>query len=413
MVGFDIESIARRLFGEEGDVLADVRLLVVLAIAAVSISGVFVVSPIVSDLRGPFAITDTQAGHLITAFTAPSIVLVPVIGILADRIGRRIFVIWGLVLFGLAGAAVSLTVNYHVALALRAVQGVGFAATLPLTVTLIGDYYQGSQEATAQGFRVASIQTVSLVSPTMASLLLLVSWQLPFLFYLSALVVAGLAWRTLPEPAVEQESSFGEYVRFLGQSMRRPVLAAVLLSFVMRFVLTFGFFAHISVLLRESIGATTVSTGLLVSGFGLVALLTATQTGRLMTVVDPFLLLFGGFLVAVLSFVVLGVGSTLPVVVAGIVGFGVSNGITAPIQKTLVTQLVSLSHRGGIVSSALFFQSVGQTGGPLVLGALIARMDPGSSFVVTSLTVGGVGLALTAYAALRRGSVDRRYPETA
>lgn len=412
MAGGKLASLARRLFGEEGDILAEEQLLVVLAVAAVSLSGVFVVSPIVSDLRGPFGISDAEAGHFITAFTAPSIVLVPIIGILADRFGRRIFVIWGLVLFGVAGAGVGFTTDYHVAIALRAVQGAGFAATLPLTVTLIGDYYQGSREATAQGLRVASIHTVSLVSPTVASLLILIAWQLPFVFYLIAVVIAGWAWRTLPEPGFDQESSFSQYLRVLGRSMRRPVLAAVLLSFVMRFALTFGFFAHISVLLRETIGASTVQTGLLVSGFGLIALLTATQAGRLMTVIDPFLLLFGSFLIAVVGFIVLGVGSTFPLAVGGIVVFGVSNGITAPIQKTLVTQLVTPSRRAGIVSTALVFQSIGQTGGPLVLGFLVGRMEPGSSFVLTSLTIGVTGLGLTAYAAVRRKTVDRTHFET-
>jgi len=404
---FELEWLAHRLFGEDGDILGDERLLVVLAIAAVSISGVFVVSPIVSDLRTPFGISDTQAGNLITVFTAPSVLLVPVVGVLADRFGRRGFVIWGLVLFGLAGAGVGLTTKYHVALLLRWLQGVGFAATLPLTVTLIGDYYRDSREATAQGLRVASIQTVSLVAPTMASLLLLLSWRLPFLFYLNALGVAAWAWRALPEPGVEQESSFRSYMLSLGQSMRQPILAAVLLSFMMRFVLTFGFFAHVSVLLHDSIGATAVQTGLLISAFGLVALLTATQTGRVMAVVDPFLLLFAGFLVAVLSFAVLGFSSALWLTIVGILAFGVSNGITAPIQKSLVTQLVVPARRGGVVSSALFFQSLGQTGGPLVLGFFIARMAPGSSFLLTSMTIGGLGLALTAYAALRRLTVEQ------
>ena len=47
------------------------------------------------------------------AFTAPAIVLAPLFGILADLHGRRWLLVFGLALFGLAGAAAAFAPTYE------------------------------------------------------------------------------------------------------------------------------------------------------------------------------------------------------------------------------------------------------------------------------------------------------------
>lgn len=51
--------------------------------------GIVLVSPIPEALTGPFGVGEVGAGLMITAFVAPAIVAVPVVGVLADRRGRR------------------------------------------------------------------------------------------------------------------------------------------------------------------------------------------------------------------------------------------------------------------------------------------------------------------------------------
>jgi MFS family permease len=164
------------MFGIEGMVIFQREMQIVLAMTAIGVSGIFIVSPIVSHLSGPFSISIAQAGQLVTAFVAPSIVLVPVMGVLADRVGRKPVIVAGLIIFGIAGVSVSLTTSFPLVLGLRAIQGIGYAAIIPIGTALLGDLYTQSREATAQGLRVSSIQLTNIISPPLAGALVFLSW---------------------------------------------------------------------------------------------------------------------------------------------------------------------------------------------------------------------------------------------
>lgn len=229
------ERLATWLLGEEGDVIHESEMQIVMVSTGIAIAGVFLVSPIVSTLAGTFGVSDAQAGSLVTAFTAPSIVLVPVAGVLADRYGRRAVLVGGLVIFGLAGVTISLTSSFTIVLGLRALQGVGYAAINPVGVALLGDLYDGGREATAQWLRVAGIQLLNLAAPLLAGALVLAAWQYPFLLYGFALVVAAWAWRDLPSAVPGERTTLWDYAADLAVSLRDPVMLLVLASFLLRF----------------------------------------------------------------------------------------------------------------------------------------------------------------------------------
>lgn len=51
--------------------------------------GVPLLSPVLPAIRDSFGITDARTSLLITAYFVPGIVLSPVIGMLADQVGRK------------------------------------------------------------------------------------------------------------------------------------------------------------------------------------------------------------------------------------------------------------------------------------------------------------------------------------
>lgn len=407
------DSYARRtiqwLFGTEGSVALEPEMKVVMAMTALGVSGIFVVSPIVTQLSDPFGVSDAQVGQLITAFVAPSILLVPVMGALADRVGRKPVIVGGLVVLGVAGTAVGLTASFPTALALRAIQGIGYAAVIPIGAVLIGDLYDGSREATAQGLRAASIQTANLVSPPLAGVLVLASWRFPFFLYALALVVALVAWRTLPPVEPAGGEGLGRYVRELGQLLSRPVLAMVMLSFMVRFLLTFSFIAYISVLLSRTIDASAVVTGVYVSVFALVSLTSSAQAGRLAESWNMLLVTLFGILLTGLGMVVMGTFPVVPAIITGVVLSGIGSGIAGPLQKSLVTQLVPTSLRAGAVSSAVVFQSIGSAGGPFLMGIALGSVAVTTTFAIFGFggAVAGVVVLGVAYAKAGPGEVGR------
>jgi MFS family permease len=57
---------------------------------------------VLDTLTEPFGTSAADVGLLISAFTAPGIVMIPVGGAVADRYGRKPVLVASLVLFGLA-----------------------------------------------------------------------------------------------------------------------------------------------------------------------------------------------------------------------------------------------------------------------------------------------------------------------
>jgi len=71
----------------------------------------------------------------------------PLTGRISDRLGRRrVFVLTGLVIFGVGSAAYPFLTSYWTVLAARALQGVGAAFTVPATVALVNEYAESDSE---------------------------------------------------------------------------------------------------------------------------------------------------------------------------------------------------------------------------------------------------------------------------
>ncbi|MEF8906933.1 MAG: MFS transporter, partial [Haloarculaceae archaeon] len=171
------------LLGDDAAVLGDRNFQLLLLSNVPPVIGTALLSPVLDSLVEPFGTTQTDIGLLISVFTAPGILVVPLAGALADRYGRKPVLVAALVLFGLAGTAIAFTTDFRVALGLRLLQGVGFAGILPTLITSIGDFYSGSREATAQGLRFTVSGLSQAAFPLLAGVLVATAWQYPFLLF--------------------------------------------------------------------------------------------------------------------------------------------------------------------------------------------------------------------------------------
>lgn len=396
----------RWLLGDAGGIAADTPMQIVMLATAVSMAGVLLVSPIVSALADPFAVSPARIGGIMAAFTAPSILLVPFVGVLADRVGRKPVLVAGIALVGIGGVAIAGTTSFAAVLALRAVQGTGYAAINTIGVALLGDLYAGQRESTAQGLRLASMHTTTLLAPPIAGALVLVSWRYPFVLYAGAIALAAWAWLSLPTVDAGTPMTVRRYARDLAGTLARPVLAVVLATFAARFVLTFGFFGYVSLVVAEAYGASAGVSGLAVSGFGLAAILGSTQVGRATDRWGIPGTLSRGFLVLGAGLLVVGAGRTLPALAAGVGLFGVGAALTGATQKSLVTQLAPDRLRAGAVAASIMVQAIGMSAGPLLVGGALVVGPVAVIFVAFGLVGGlvGAGLAVVITRFLGSGS---------
>jgi EmrB/QacA subfamily drug resistance transporter len=141
--------------------LVTVALLLAMAVAALEQLVVSTaMASIVSQLRG-FELYS----WVVSAFLIAATVTTPIYGKLADRLGRKPVLLFGLALFSLGSALSGLAQSMPQLVAFRVLQGIGAGGTTPIVLTLIGDLYTLRERARVQGLFSAVWGIASLAGP--------------------------------------------------------------------------------------------------------------------------------------------------------------------------------------------------------------------------------------------------------
>jgi MFS family permease len=217
---------------------------------------------IVDDL----SISKTDVGLVITAFTLPGVILVPFIGILADRFGRRRILVPSLLLFGLAGGACTLSKDFNTLVALRVLQGVGGAGLGALALTIVGDLFSGRQRAEAMGLNASALSIGIASYPLIGGALATFGWNYPFILPLVAIPVGMLVLFRLKNPKPRSQQNFREYLGSTLSYMNNMRVIAAYAAGVIFFVLLYGpLLTYTSLLLGSSFQASPFIIGAIIS----------------------------------------------------------------------------------------------------------------------------------------------------
>lgn len=392
-----------------GELPANLRrsLYLVYASSLLVIMGVSLVQQVLPAMIGPLGITDADVGLVIAVYTAPAIVLSPLLGVAADRYGRKPLLVGGLILFGVAGTAVAFAPGFGWVLVLRAFQGIGFSAVIPLTIVLIGDLLEDRREVAGQGAKVFVDRVGELVLPPLGGALALVGWRWPFLSYAAAVPLGLLVIAWMPETRGPTATSTVRYLKDVARVVTNPRLLLAFAAGFLRFFLDYGFFTYLPLFLVRSHGLSTAGAGLMRSFHALGAMITSSQAGRLAASWDKGPLVLCAFIVSGLALLAVpfapGTGIMAPVLLL----YGVANGVISPMQKSLLTQNAPLELRGGVISLDRLTQQVAKTAGVSGIGLLLGVMEISTLFKVMAV-VSFVSVALMAPLAL--STRDRNRP---
>jgi MFS family permease len=396
----------RWIAGEDADILTERPFQLLLLTNIMAPLGTALLSPVLESLIGPFGVSAANIGLMISVFTAPAIVLIPITGMLADRYGRRPVLLFGLLCFGSAGTAIALTTDFRIVLALRLLQGLGFAALSPIVITSVGDLYAGTKEATAQGLRFTGSGIVQTVFPLAAGVLVGIAWQFPFLLHTIAfpIAIAVYLWFEEPVDPEKTESDDRELRKQLAQiralvTQRRA--AAMLAARGTPNIVFIGFLTYNSILMVEVLGGTPAQAGLLAALGSISYATSASQAGRITAHFESRLYPLIAMNVALATGItVVFLAPAIWIAYAGIVVMGIGFGVLLSIYRSILTDLAPPALRGGLVGLAESMGRLTSTLTPIGMGAGIAFGAPRIGFgvsvqvvgVVTGVVAAGVGI---------------------
>ncbi|OYR51825.1 MFS transporter [Halorubrum sp. Ea1] len=362
--------------------------------------GTALLSPVLGSLVEPLGASTANIGLMMSAFTAPSIVVIPIAGVISDRYGRRPVLLFGLVWFGLTGTAIAFVSTFAAALALRALQGIGFAALTPIIITSLGDLYAGTKEATAQGLRFTGSGLSQTAFPLAAGVLVGMAWQYPFLLYAVAFPIAAVVYLYFEEPLDSEAADDGSEAGIRAQIGDMRALVAHRRAWTMVVargsanVAWFGFLTYNSILVVDVLGYTPAEAGVLAAVASLTYALAATQAGRIASLFDDRLYplvatnlsMGAGLALAFLA-------RSFAVAAVGVVFMGIGFGLVLSIYRSVITTLPPADLRGGLVSLGEGSGRAAATATPVVMGVAVAVATRPLGFEAAVRAVGaGTGL---------------------
>jgi EmrB/QacA subfamily drug resistance transporter len=181
------------------------------------------VPSIVDDLGGL-----TQFPWLFSVYLLAQAVSVPVYAKLADTLGRKPVILFGIGLFLLGSVLCGIAWDMTSLIVMRALQGLGAGAVLPLTITIAGDIYTVAERARTQGY-IASVWAVSsVVGPSLGGLFAqFLSWR--WIFFVNiplSLVAAWMLWRSYHESVQRR----GHRIDYAGAGVLTVALTLLILA---------------------------------------------------------------------------------------------------------------------------------------------------------------------------------------
>lgn len=364
------------LFGMEKLAPAKARALSIVYAASIALMmGVNFLQPALPALTEPFQVSDAQLSWIMTVFTAPAIVLSPIFGVIADLHGRRLLLALGMIAFGIFGAAMAFAPSFGWLLFFRTLQGVAFAAVIPLTIVLIGDLLEGDNEISGQGLKVFLDRIGYLVFPPLGGLLAMIAWYWPFVFYLLTIPVGLAAWLWMPETKGKNNGRAAAYFGDVLRLTRHPRLMIAFSAGFLRFFLDYGFLTYFPLFLVRTHGISTAAAGLLYVFFSIGAMVTSSQAGRIAAGRDKANILFVAFVVSGAAVVAVPFVPGVWLVGGALFFYGLANGVISPMQKSLLTQNAPAELRGGIVSFDRLIQQVSKTTSTSIVGLLLVTAE--------------------------------------
>lgn len=307
---------------------------------------------------------------VVLAYLLSITVLIVGVGRLGDLMGRRRLLLIGIALFTVASLLCAMAPSLWLLIAARALQGVGAAIMMALSMALVSGAVPKEKTGSAMGVLGTMSAIGTCLGPTLGGVLIAqAGWQGIFLINVPLGVLAlGLAWRFLP---VDRHETMSTHPGFdaLGTltMLGNPLLSA---GFAMSALVTTVVMATLVVgpfYLSGALGLKAASVGLVMSAGPLVAALAGMPAGRLVDrlgaqrsgALGLVAMLTGACILPVvpMNLGVLGYLVPLVVLTAGYALFQAANNTAVMLQieaqqRGVVSGLLGLSRNLGLITGA-------------------------------------------------------------
>lgn len=234
----------------------------------VGMAGIAMVSPLLPIFAKEMGASGIWLGLAFSGFAISQTLLIPFVGKLSDKYGKKIFIAAGLAVYAVISVGYAYAPTYQVLVLLRVISGVGTAMLLPSVFAYIGELSPPGHEGRYMGLLNVAFLMGFGIGPALGGIIK-DTFSTDATFYAMGLLSAAafviillfLPGRTLAE---KQSSEDEERVPF--SVILRDNTVRGILSFQLVWALTYGaVLSFLGVLMTTRMGSTTTQVGITLS----------------------------------------------------------------------------------------------------------------------------------------------------
>jgi len=178
----------------------------ILSISMATVMAGAAISPALNLIAEAFPEASETTIKLI--LTAPSLMIIPfsfLSSYLTTKLTKRTIIMIGLIIYTIGGITPQFLASIEWILVLRFFLGAGVGLVMPLSMTLINDYYSGKERTQMMGYNSAFSNFGGILTMLFAGWLASFGWRIPFNVYFLGLVIFILIYFFLPKENIQKQ----------------------------------------------------------------------------------------------------------------------------------------------------------------------------------------------------------------
>lgn len=312
------------------------------------------------------AFPDASPTMIKLILTAPSIIIIPfsfLSSYLTSKIRKRTIVLIGLLIYLVGGIGPQFVSTIEAIIALRLFLGAGVGLVMPLSMSLINDYFSGKERTKMMGYNSAFSNFGGILTMLLAGWLATFGWRTPFNVYFLGLIIFILVFFFLPKGEIQEPLEHNKKSKIpLAVFGYALAMGGVMLAY-------YSIATNMALFLEQNnLGGATIA-GTIVAFTTVGGMITSLLLVQLEIILKKYIitvmLLGMGIAFSILTFT-----NSIPLVIISVALIGFGQGSLFPVLVLKVLDKVVPHHSDRAIAITSSFTFLGQFMSPLVLDGI-------------------------------------------
>lgn len=361
-------------------------------IIIVSFLDTFVQLPIITPYAMSLGASYFAAGSIVAIYSLTNMVGNVIGGHWIDQYGRKKMLVTGMISVAIILLFYPFAQNAGQLFFIRLFHGLAGGVLIPAAFAYVGDNSSKKTRGKTMAFTGASIGTAAIIGPAIGGIMAArASIESVFLFISALFIVTVIVvFRTVSESFASSERNKVQLSQFVPLLKERLLLQASVAAFAL--MVSNGTLAYAFPLKTEDIGLASDMTGMLLSVFGIVALIVfLTPINRIYDRYSSVSLVLIGVGIIGVALFILNFATSLLVAIISMIIYGFGFAFVFPSMNQMVAESTTEENRGKAYGIFYAFFSLGVVAGSFISGIVAELL--GLPFLISAIIM----LAIAAF----------------